>query len=204
MTAAKRVLRYLQGVPDIGLTYRANRIDSNNSSDSDGEKERNKNLLTLSAYCDADWGGDLDDRKSTTGYCTFINNNVISWNSTKQSTVALSTAEAEYMALSDVIKEMMWMHQLLCEMKCSVSLPMIVYTDNQAAMTMTQHDHDHKRTKHIDIRYNFIRDHTKSKMIEVRWIRTSEQQADIYTKSLSRHPFLHLRDKIMSKVSNRK
>ena len=101
--------------------------NSVNSNNNDSES------VSASGYCDADWGGDKNDRKSTTGYCVFINNNLISWNTKKQQTVALSTAEAELMAIVEVTKELKWMQALLTEMKMKVKTPITIYTDNQPA-----------------------------------------------------------------------
>ena len=94
--AAKRALRYLSGLPHAGLGYK-------NQGDKTSQEE-----ITITAYSDADWAGDLDDRKSTTGYIILINGNIINWNSKKQATVALSTAEAEYMAISATVQELKW------------------------------------------------------------------------------------------------
>ena len=98
------------------------------------------------------------DRKSTTGYCTFINNNIIDWQCKKQTTVALSSTEAEYMAISEVTKEVMWMIAILTELKQKVVTPVTIYVDNQSAIKISENDTAHHRTKHIDISHHFIRD----------------------------------------------
>jgi hypothetical protein len=180
----KRILRYLAGVPHLGLIY------DNKSNNSDGE-------VIISGYCDADWGGDLVDRKSTTGYCTFINNNLISWNSKKQRTVALSSTEAEYMAINEVAKELMWLRIILKEMNVKVKTPSILYVDNQSAIKISENDTEHDRTKHIDIRYYFIRDLISSGEMKLRWVSTGEQLADIFTKPLGGTIFTNLRDILM-------
>ena len=165
-------------------------IYDNNYKNSDGE-------VIISGYCDADWGGDLNDRKSTTGYCTFINNNLISWNSKKQRTVALSSTEAEYMAINEVAKELMWLRIILKEMNINVKSPSILYVDNQSAIKISENDTEHDRTKHIDIRYYFIRDLITNGEIKLHWVSTAEQLADIFTKPLGGTIFTNLRDILM-------
>jgi len=184
MRAALKILRYLSGTTDFGIRYIMN--------------NDNTNELIITGYCDADWGGDKNDRKSTTGYCVFINNNLISWNTKKQPTVALSTAEAELMAIVEVVKEVKWMSAVLHELKFIVKKPMIIYSDNQAAGKMAQHDVDHERTKHIDIRHHFIRDEINNNEVIVKWIRTEQQIADIFTKMLHSPRFVSLRDRLVS------
>ena len=160
----------------------------------------NKNIINVKAFCDADWGGDHEDRKSTTGYCVFINDNVVSWNTQKQKTVALSSAEAEYMSGSDVVKELLWLRMILNEMKYDVVLPIIVYCDNQSAIRMIENDVDHSRTKHIDIKYNFLRETVKKGIVRFEWISTKEQVADIFTKGLSKEIYEKLRDKLVNRL----
>ena len=144
MVKAKRLFRYLQGTQTLGLLYKAP------SQHQGGE-------LIITGYCDADWAGDTEDRKSTTGYCTFINNNLIDWQCKKQTTVALSSTEAEYMAISEVTKEVMWLKAILTELKQKVMSPIIIYVDNQSAIKISENPTAHHRTKHIDIRHHFIR-----------------------------------------------
>src|SRR6185437_1047209 len=139
LNAGKRILRYLHGTSEYGLQYNRNRNE-------DGK-------ITISAYSDSEWGGDLEDRKSTTGYVVFINDNLVSWNTKKQATVALSTAEAELMAAAEVIKEVLWMKYILNELMYEVSLPIKIFIDNQSTIRIIQNDIEHDRTKHIDIKY---------------------------------------------------
>jgi hypothetical protein len=188
MTMACRVLRYLSGSREKGLTY-------THSQRQGGEFE-------ITGYCDADWGGDLSDRKSTTGYCTFLNDNLISWASKKQPTVALSSAEAEYMAISDMMKEILWMRMILSELHLSVVTPTVIYVDNQSAIRISENDSDHDRTKHIDIRHCFIRDCIKNGDLKLEWIPTQYQRADIFTKPLGTHTFTTLRDTLMRTTFN--
>jgi hypothetical protein len=188
MTAAKRILRYLKGTTNCGLVYEMN--SSNNSS------------VTITGYCDADWGGDQDDRRSTTGYCIFINNNLVSWNTHKQATVALSSAEAELNAIVDATKEVMWLVQLLTEMHVNVTTPVILHVDNQSAMKMSTHTAEYDRSKHIQIRSSFVRENINSNTIKLEWIPTQLQLADIFTKSLTGSVFINQRDRLVYMINN--
>jgi hypothetical protein len=191
MHAAMCVLRYLRGTVDFGLKYR----------NDDGKYG---SCVVLTGYSDADWANSKEDRKSTTGFCVYMNDNLVSWNTRKQRSVALSTAESEIMAVCEVVKEIKWMSMLLAEMGYIVRKPSTIWCDNRAAIYMTQHDHDHDRSKHIDIRTHFVRDEIKKKEVEVKWIETNDQTADIFTKPLSTQPFLTHRDKLVVDVVNHK
>ena len=183
--AGKRVLRYLKGTTSFGLKY-------------DG-KTNYDDQFKITAFTDADWAGDINDRKSTTGFIIKINECVINWISKKQSTVALSTAEAEYMSISAAIQEVIWINQLMNELGFNVIKPMIVYSDNQSAIAMSNNDVHHNRTKHIDIRHHFIRDIIKQGNVTLDWISTQDQVADILTKPLVSTLFEKLRNQIMMK-----
>jgi hypothetical protein len=187
MIMVKRVFRYLSGTRTLGLLY-------------NNENQHQGGDIELTGYCDADWGGDLTDRKSTTGYCTMMNGNLVSWQSKKQPTVALSSTEAEYMAINDVAKEIMWMRMILGELGLKVVTPTIIYVDNQPAIRISENDSEHDRTKHIDIRHYFIRDLIKNGDIKLQWISTNDQLADIFTKSLATPTFVTLRDQLMTKT----
>jgi hypothetical protein len=188
MIMAKRILRYLNGTRHHGLLYTHNK----NTSDQ----------VELVGYCDADWGGDTSDRKSTTGYCTMINGNLISWSSKKQTTVALSSTEAEYMAITEVAKEIMWLRMILEELHVKIVTPTIIYVDNQSAIKISENDTEHDRTKHIDIRHYFVRDLINSGHIKLQWLPTAEQLADIFTKPLGSATYTSLRDRLMTGVRN--
>jgi hypothetical protein len=188
MTAAKRILRYLSTAVHYCIKYENN----NNNNDSNNE-------LVLTGYCDADWGGS-EDRKSTTGWCTFINNNIVAWNTKKQHTVALSTAEAEYMAITEVVQEVQWTKQLLNEMEYVVSTPINIYIDNMSAISIGENDVQHDRTKHIDIKYHYIRESVNNNEIKLMYIQTNKQLADIFTKAVT--PIIHntMRDNMMTQL----
>jgi hypothetical protein len=129
-----------------------------------------------------------------------MNGNLVSWQSKKQPTVALSSTEAEYMAINDVAKEIMWMRMILGELGLKVVTPTIIYVDNQPAIRISENDSEHDRTKHIDIRHYVIRDLIKNGDIKLQWISTNDQLADIFTKSLATPTFVTLRDQLMTKT----
>jgi hypothetical protein len=186
--AAKHLLQYIKGTKDYGLEF--------NNNDSNG----NNNNLIITAYSDADWAGDLDERKSTTGYFVLINNNIVSWASKKQQTVALSSAEAEYMAITGAGSEVKWLYDLLMELELYKDTnPIIIYTDSQSAAAIANNDVCHGRTKHIATRYHWIRDEIKKNLFKLQYINTTEQIADIHTKALNRVVFEKLRNQIIYK-----
>jgi hypothetical protein len=170
LLAAKRVLRYLKGTLTLGIVYRPP-------------------PMRLAGYSDADWAGDISTRRSTTGYVVMLNNGAIAWRSQRQPTVALSTMEAEYMALTEATKELKWVRQLLLELgytRKDSDAPTQLYSDNQSAIALAKNPVSHARAKHIDIRHHFIRDAIQDKVIWVQYIPTSEMTADSLTKALGR------------------
>jgi len=187
INAAKHALRYLRENTELGLCY---------------ENKHNQGQVNLSVYCDADWANDKDERKSTSGYIIFLNNCPIIWNSKKQKTVALSSAEAEYMAISGAAQEVLWCLRLLKELHVDIKLPIQLYCDNMSAISISQHDGNHQRTKHIDIRHHFVRELVKNGTLQINWTPTKTQMADILTKSVSSSVFKIHVGKIMSTKLN--
>jgi len=185
LVAAKRVLRYLSDTADLGLTY--------------GAIEQNGAVATLApAFCDADWAGDTTDRRSTSGIVLKVNNNTVVWSSKRQTVVALSSAEAEYMAAGAAVQEIIWLRALLSELGFAQHQATVLLCDNQAANAIASDDVHHARTKHIDIRHHFIRSHIADSTLEMRWIPTASQQADILTKPLGHVLFARLRASLLS------
>lgn len=167
--AVKRILRYLKGTMDAKLTY-----------------SRDENLKIL-GYCDADWASDEDERRSCTGYVFIRQGGAISWNSKRQPTVALSSAEAEYMALSSAVQEVLWLRQFemnLHSMDSSESTNILC--DNNSAIDLSNTNGYNARTKHIDIRHHFIRQVIQDKDVTLEHISTEEMVADVFTKPLSK------------------
>jgi hypothetical protein len=171
---AKHVLRYLSGTMHHAMEF------------SGGTSADSPTPHMITAYSDADWAGDKTTRRSTTGAMILYNGKVISWVSKRQECVALSTAEAEYLALATVTKEVLWYKAWLNEVLRTVVPPVPVYCDNQAAVAISGNGTgNNQKTKHIDIRYHFIQDEVKYGTIEVQWVPTDQQLADILTKVLT-------------------
>lgn len=173
---------------NYGLVYE--RKNANDSND-----------IYISAYCDSDYAGSKEDRRSTTGYCVFMNGNLISWATKKQPTVSQSSCEAELLALSDVVKEVKWLIMLLTELHQNVITPVVINVDNQSTIKISENDACHERTKHIDVRHFYVRDEIKNKTIKLRWVQSNNQLADILTKSLSAGPFERLRNKLLTQMN---
>ena len=173
----KRLLRYIKGTLSYGLMFEADEGESTN----------------LYGYADANWAGDVDTRRSTSGYVFKVANSTVSWCSKKQATVAKSTTEAEYVSLSYATQEVIWMRKLLSDIGYKISEPTVVYEDNQGAMEIAKNPKFHNRTKHIDIAYHFIRERIASNEVKVIYCQTDDMLADVMTKALPRDKFEKLR-----------
>jgi len=139
----------------------------------------------MHGFSDSDWGGDLQDRKSTGGYVFLYSGAAISWKSKKQTGVSLSTLEAEYVASSNAAKEAIWLRRLYAEITGrDTDRPTTIYLDNTGSIKNTKNQQINERTKHIDIRYHFVRHSVETGAIEVRHVPTAEMTADIMTKAL--------------------
>ena len=138
----------------------------------------------VTGYADADWGSS-EGRKSTTGYAFTLGSGAFTWQSKKQPTVALSSAEAEYMALSAATQECLWLRTILSELGYSQQEPTFIYSDNLGAISLTSDSVLHQRVKHIDIRHHFIRDHVENGDVKAEYLRTEDQPADALTKLLT-------------------
>ncbi|KAJ3531525.1 hypothetical protein NM688_g7562 [Phlebia brevispora] len=165
-TVVKHVLRYLKGHAALGITY---------GSTSD---------LTLTGYSDADWGQSLVDRRSISGFAFMLAGGVITWNLKKQPTVAVSTMEAEYMALAHASREAIWLRALLGGLGFGASSATTIFTDNQAAIALAHDNQFHARSKHIDIRHHFVRECIESNDLAVTHCPSESNAADILTKAL--------------------
>ena len=149
----------------------------------------------LIGYSDADWAGCKIDRKSTSGTCQFLGRSLVSSASKKQNFVALSTAEAEYIAAGHCCAQLLWIRQSLRDYDYKLSkVPLLC--DNESAIHMADNPVEHSRTKHIDIRYHFLRDHQQKGDIEIAFVNTHNQLADIFTKPLDEQTFNKLRHEL--------
>ncbi|XP_020673545.2 uncharacterized protein LOC110093100 [Dendrobium catenatum] len=181
--ALKRLLRYVKGTLSFGLPLTT------------GD-------LTLRTYTDADWASDSSDRKSVSGFCSFLGPNLKSWSVKKQVTVPKSSTEAEYRALSAATSDVIWLRRLLAELDISQPSPTIIHCDNTSALALAQNPVFHARTKHIEIDYQFIRQHLKTGAISLTHIPSEQQIADILTKSFSAVRFDTLRRKLTIRSKN--
>jgi len=156
---------------DIGITY--------------GCEKSNE----LVAYSDADWANCVYTRRCTSGVVLLLNGGPIIWFSRKQGIVATSTTYAEYVAVHDAGKEVVWTRQLLEEIGCSQNKPTVLYCDNTAAEKLIVNPNYHRRTKHIDVKFHYTRELVKNRIINVKHTSSNNQLADIFTKPQSRNLF---------------
>ena len=159
---------------------------------------KNNGNTHIMGYTDADWAGNSLDRKSTTGFCTFVGGNLVTWKSKKQTVVARSSAEAEYRAMASTACELIWLKGLLSDLGFPSSQPMSLFCDNQAAMHIASNPVFHERTKHIEVDCHYIRAQVQSKIIDTHHTRSHDQLADIFTKSLSTAQFHRILGKLGS------
>jgi hypothetical protein len=177
LVAVKRILRYLVHTQNLGLWYPKGP------------------LFDLLGYFDSDYAGCKVDRKSTTGTCQFLGQSLVSWSSKKQNCVALSTAEAEYIAAGAYCAQLLLMKQTLRDFGCEFNkIPLLC--DNESAIKLANNPVQHSRTKHIDIRHHFLRDHEAKGDIELFHVSTENQLVDIFTKPLDETRFCFLRSEL--------
>lgn len=175
-TAVKRVLRYLRGTTHHGITYHGK----------DTTAIQPQDHPILHGYCDSDYANDRADRRSYTGYAFYLGNAVVSWQSRKQTTVTLSTTEAEYMAASEAVKEALWWRSFMHSLELGYDhQATCIRSDNQGSICLTKNAGSHSRTKHIDVRHFFIRDEVERGAITFEYVPTAKMAADVLTKALS-------------------
>lgn len=178
LEAAKKILKYVNSTLELGMFYR---------------KGMN---FSLYGYTDASLGGDSETGRSTSGYAFFCGGTGVSWCSKKQDSVSLSTTEAEYKASALAAQECIWLRRLVEDLHSPVSEPTIMYGDNQGALKLALNPTCHARTKHIELEHHFIREKVLEGSINVLEVRSQDNVADIFTKSLQRGPFEILRRKL--------
>jgi hypothetical protein len=177
LRVVKRIMRYLVYTPKFGLWYPKG------------------STFDLIGYSDADYAGCKIDIKSTSGTCQFLGRSLVSWASKKQKSVALSTAEAEYITVGHCCAQLLWMRQTLMDYGYKLR-KVHLRCDNESAICMVDNPIEHSRTMHIDIRYHFLRDHQQKGDIEIAYVSTHNQLADIFTKPLDGKTFSKLRNEL--------
>ena len=178
LSAVKRILRYLKGTDNLALKYQKTE---------DGK---------LTGYSDADYADDLDERHSTTENIFLMSGGPISWLSTKQAIVTLSTSEAEYVALSLAVQEAVWLRRLLNDIQDLQDEPITIMEDNQSDVGITKNPLAHSKTKHIDIRYHYTREAVRDGTVILSYCPTKKMIADMLTKPLPKQQFEVLRTAI--------
>ncbi len=174
---AKRILRYLKGTATYGILF-------------DGRKP-----FTIEGYTDADWGSDVNNkRRSTSGWIFTLCGGAITWKSKQQTSVALSSCEAEFVAMSEAVKELLWLTYLLEELKQNQKITL--WIDNQAAKFLAENEVVHSRSKHIDIRYWFVKDKIQHEVFNLSHVSSESNTADVFTKALPAPSFRKFRDKM--------
>jgi hypothetical protein len=175
--AAKRIFRYLKGTADYGILYK-----------------RNSNSAMI-GFSDSDYAGSLDDRKSTSGLVFMLNSGAVSWSSKKQQIVALSTTEAEFVAAASTSSQAIWLRRLLEFLHNNQQQgPTLIYCDNMSTIKLSKNPVLHGRSKHIDVRFHFLRDLCKEGVIDLVFCKSEDQIADILTKPLKPVIFVKLRN----------
>ncbi|KAK2989348.1 hypothetical protein RJ640_013529 [Escallonia rubra] len=177
LSAVKRIFKYLSGTLNLGLWY------------------PRSSSLDLVGFSDSDYAGCLVDRKSTSGTCQFLGDALVSWHSKKQTSVALSTAEAEYVAAGSCCAQVLWMRQTLQDFGVSIN-HIHIMCDSSSAIDISKNHVQHSCTKHIDIRHHFLRDNVQKGLIELKKVGSEDQLADIFTKPLTESSFCSLRRRL--------
>ncbi|KAJ0169668.1 hypothetical protein K1T71_014853 [Dendrolimus kikuchii] len=178
--AGKRILRYIRGTQDKGLIY----------------KKCDKYCKQLIGYSDADWAADSTDRKSTSGCAVFYSGNLVHWITKKQTAVALSTAEAEYVAAAQSVTELIYLKGILCDLTSQNDLPTLLLIDNQSSIKLIENFENGKRSKHIDIKFHYIKDMVHKRLVSVKYVPTGENVSDLFTKALPKIKHNYLINKL--------
>lgn len=178
MHSLRRILRYIQGTNHYGLHLYPSSTTS------------------LVSYTDVDWGGCPETRRSTSGYCVFLGDNLLSWSSKRQPTLSRSSAKIEYRGVANVVSESCWLRNLLLELHCPIHKATMVYCDNISAIYLSGNLVQHQRTKHIEMDIHFVREKVARGQIGALHVPSRYQIADIFTKGLPLILFQHFRDSL--------
>ena len=173
----KRIARYLKATKDMKLEFKGH------------------SKIPLVGYVDSDWASDTNDRKSTSGFIFQVYGSTVAWSSKKQTTVATSSSEAEYVSLSAGVQEAIWLRGIMEDLHQIENEATTIYEDNHGCIGMAKNC-ESKRAKHIDIKHHFIRDHVANGNIQIEAIKSEEQLADLFTKSLDTSRYITLRNMI--------
>ena len=184
--AAKRILRYIKGTVNYGIKF-------THCSD-----------FKFHGFSDSDWGGSIDDMRSTTGFCFSFGSGMFSWCSRKQEIIAQSTAEAEYVAATAAVNQALWFRKLLTDLHMEQEESTQIFVDNQAAISISNNPVFHGKTKHFKIKLYFLREVQKEGEVLLLHCKTENQVADILTKALSKARFEFLREKLGMSSSSSK
>ncbi|RVW16345.1 Retrovirus-related Pol polyprotein from transposon RE1 [Vitis vinifera] len=176
--AVKRILHYVQGTLHFGLKFTS------------------CSSMGLVAYSDADWAGCPDTRRSTSGYSIFLGNNLVSWSAKKQPTVSRSSCESEYRVLALTAAEVLWLTHLLCDLRVTLTHRPLLLCDNKSAIFLSSNPVSHKRAKHVDLDYHFLRELIVAGTLRIQHIPSHLQLADVFTKSVSRDLYVFFRSKL--------
>ena len=142
----------------------------------------------IECFSNADWTGSKEDMRSTSGYCVFVEGNLVSWKSKKQSVVSRFSAKSEYRAMTQSVCEIIWLHQRLMEVGIEIQIPTKLWCDNQVALHIAYNPVFHERTKHIEIDFHFVRKKIQLGLISTGYVKTREQLGDIFIKALKWGP----------------
>lgn len=178
MNAVYRILRYLKTAPGRGLLF------------------AKSNDFEIEGYTDADWAGDQTNRRSTSGYFTFVGGNLVTWRSKKQKVVARSSAEAEFRGMAHGVCELLWVKNILKDLGFKYQKPMSLHCDNKAAIEIAHNPVQHDRTKHVEVDRHFIKENLDRKIIRFPFVQSEDQLADVLTKAVSGRVFNSSIDKL--------
>jgi hypothetical protein len=178
LVAVKRIFKYFKGTMTHGLSY-----------------PRNQNFQ-LTTYSDADWANCVDERKNTSGGAFFLGDSLVAWLSKKKGSISLSSTEAENIVVATCCTQILWMIQTLANLKVTYTDPIPIHCDNTSAISVSMNPILHSKTKHIPIKYHFLREQVTNIIVQLNYIPSTEQIADIFTKPLAATPFRYLHQKL--------
>lgn len=178
LNAVIQILRYLKSSPGKGLMLLKN------------------NHLRIEGYTDANWAGNISDRKSTSRYFTFVGENLVTWRSKKQKVVALSSAEAKFRGMAKGLCELLWLKRLLIEIGFTPNSEMDLFCDNKAAINISHNPIQHDQIKHVEVDRHFIKENFEAKIIRFPFVKSEDQLADILIKAVCSKNFHNSLDKL--------